>query len=94
MTNYFMGLRPIITEALIQRGSTTWKIDRKDLPTNKSMEIFCDSLIEGKRVNWKVEDGSPYSKSMVAVIFSIEAWEKPARRLTLVLAQRNRPPTP
>lgn len=68
-----MGMRSIIIEALIQRGSTTWTIDRQDLPTNESMGILCDSLIEGKRVKWKVKDGSLLSRSMVTVTFSIEA---------------------
>ena len=94
MKNYFMGMRPIITEALIQRGSTTWTIDRQDLPTNESMKIFCDSLIESKRVKWKVKDGSLLSRSMVTVTFSIEAWEKPARPLMLALRLQNQQPTP
>lgn len=92
MKNYFMGMRSIIIEALIQRGSTTWTIDRQDLPTNESMEIFCDSLLEGKRVKWEAKNGSLLSLSMVIVTFNIEAWEKPARRLMLALRQQNQPP--
>lgn len=92
MKNYFMGHRQIIIESLIQRGSTTWTIDKKDLPTNESMGIFCDSLIEGKRVKWEAKNGTLLSLSMVIVTFNIEVWEKPVRRLMLALRPQNQPP--
>jgi hypothetical protein len=92
MKNYFMGLRSIIREALIQRGSTTWTIDSSDLPTDESMGIFCDSLIERKRASWAIESGSGLSRGMLKVTFKVEAWEKPPRPLMLALRPKNRQP--
>jgi hypothetical protein len=90
MKNYFMGFKNIIREALIQRGSTVWTIDRNDLPTDESMGIFCDSLIENKRVSWEVEGGSGLSRGMVKVTFRVDAWEKPDRPVMLALRPENR----
>ena len=87
-----MALKSIIKEALIQRESTTWTIDSNDLPTDESMGIFCDSLIEKQRVSWKVEGGSGLSQGMVKVTFRVEAWEKPSRPVMLALRPENRSP--
>ena|SRR4028118_1310231 len=92
MKNYFIGMRGIIKETLIQCGSTTWTIDNNDLPTDESMDIFCDSLIEMKRVNWEVEGGSVLSRGMLKVTFTVETWEKPPRPLIFALRPENRPP--
>lgn len=94
MKNYFIGHLAIIREALKQRGSTTWTIDRNDLPTDESMGIFCYSLIEGKRVNWELEGGSLLSRGMVRVTFRVEAWKKPTRPVIFALKPENRPPQP
>lgn len=92
--NYFFQYRKITQTALIQRGTITWTIDSNDLPTNESMGIFCDSLIEGKRVSWEVESGSLLSRGMVRVTFRVDAWEKPDRPLMLALRPENRSPQP
>lgn len=63
--NYFIGHLKLITEALKQRGQTTWTIDRKDLPNNESMDVFCNSLIKRTRVNWTVDQASLLTRTMV-----------------------------
>lgn len=94
LKNCFFEHRKITQTALIQRGAITWTIDSNDLPTDESMNIFCDSLIKNKRVNWKVENGSGMGIGMVRVTFSIEAWVKPDPPAMPFQVERNRPPMP